>query len=142
MSTIDEVRSLAVQLPRSYEALVGDRVKFRVGRIVYLAFSRDETMMGFAFPKEEREDLVASEPEKFLMPVPSDMRYNWVVARLERIDDDEMREIVVDAWRMPEQQRMLKEWILTAKTYMHVDDWVALFREVGYTGDYYWFFFE
>jgi hypothetical protein len=98
--TIDEVRELALSLPRSYEALVRDRVKFRVGRIVYLAFSRDETMMGFAFPKEERAALVASEPEKFLLPKQSDMRYNWVVVRLGAIDHAEMREIVIDAWRM------------------------------------------
>ena len=77
-----------------------DRVKFRVGRIVYLAFSRDETMMGFAFPKEERDVLIASEPDKFLMPKPSDQRYNWVVVRLAAIDKAEMREIVHEAWRM------------------------------------------
>jgi hypothetical protein len=98
--TIDEVRELALSLPRSYEALVRDRVKFRVGRIVYLAFSRDETLMGFAFPKEEREALILSEPDKFLMPKPSDQRYNWVVVRLEAIDHQEMREIVTEAWRM------------------------------------------
>ena len=98
--TIEEVRELALSLPRSYEALVRDRVKFRVGRIVYLAFSRDETMMGFGFPKEEREALVDSEPDKFLMPKQSDMRYNWVVVRLAAIDAKEMRELVLDAWRM------------------------------------------
>jgi len=98
--TIDEVRELALSLPRSYEALVRERVKFRVGRIVYLAFSRDETLMGFAFPKEERDALIASEPEKFLMPPPSDQRYNWVVVRLAAIDETEMRELVLDAWRM------------------------------------------
>ena len=100
MVTIDDVRALALTLPRSYEALVRDRVKFRVGRIVYLAFSRDETMMGFAFPKIEREALVASEPDKFMMPKQSDMRYNWVVVRLAMIDDPEMHEIVTEAWRM------------------------------------------
>ena len=98
--TIDDVRGLALTLPRSYEALVRDRVKFRVGRIVYLAFSRDETLMGFAFPKEERQALVESEPDKFLMPPKSDLRYNWVVVRLDAIDADEMRELVLDAWRM------------------------------------------
>jgi hypothetical protein len=98
--TIDDVRELALGLPRSYEALVRDRVKFRVGRIVYLAFSRDEAIMGFAFPKEEREGLVASEPEKFLMPPTSDLRYNWVEVRLAAIDLREMRELVLDAWRM------------------------------------------
>lgn len=98
--TIDDVRTLAAALPRSYEALVRDRVKFRVGRIVYLTFSRDETLMGFAFPKEERAALVASEPDKFLMPKASDLRYNWVVVRLAAIDIQEMRGIVLEAWRM------------------------------------------
>ncbi|MFN2544175.1 MAG: MmcQ/YjbR family DNA-binding protein [Actinomycetota bacterium] len=100
MVTIDDVRELALSLPRSYEALVRDRVKFRVGRIVYLAFSRDETQMGFAFPKEEREGLAASDPEKFLMPGTADLRYNWVVVRLNAIEEDEMHELVLDAWRM------------------------------------------
>lgn len=106
MVTIEDVRELALSLPRTEEALVRDRVKFRVGRIVYLAFSRDESLMGFAFPKEEREALIASEPEKFLMPKPSDQRYKWVVVRLAAIDEREMREIVLDAWRMVVPKRV------------------------------------
>ena len=100
MITIEDVREVTLGLPRSYEAFVRGRVKFRVGRIVYLAFSRDQTLMGFAFPKEEREWLVGTEPEKFMMPRESDLRYNWVVVRLSAIDDVEMREIVLDAWLM------------------------------------------
>jgi hypothetical protein len=106
MTTIHAVRELALSLPRAYEAMVRDRVKFRVGRIVFLAFSRDETLMGFGFPKEEREALVASEPEKFMMPKPGDLRYNWLVVRLDAIDDEEMREIVLDAWRMAVPKRV------------------------------------
>jgi hypothetical protein len=106
MATIDDVRRLALSLPRTHEALVRDRVKFRVGRIVYLAFSRDETVMGFAFPKEEREALVSSEPSTFKMPSPSDLRYNWVDVRLDAIDDIEMEEIVIDAWRMVVPKRV------------------------------------
>ena len=100
MVTIDHVRALALTLPRSYEALVRDRVKFRVGQIVYLAFSRDETIMGFAFPKDERDALVAGEPDKFLLPGTSDLRYQWVCVRLAALDLEEMRELVLDAWRM------------------------------------------
>jgi hypothetical protein len=100
MVDVDEVRSYALTLPRTTEALVRDRIKFRVGRIVYLAFSRDETVMGFAFPKEEREALVRSEPAKFVMPERSDLRYHWVQVRLGAIDVAEMRELVFDAWRM------------------------------------------
>jgi hypothetical protein len=106
MATIEGVRELALSLPRSYEVLVRDRVKFRVGRIVYLAFSRDETLMGFAFPKEEREALVGSEPAKFLMPEQADLRYQWAVVRLSAIDDVEMREIVLEAWRMVVPKRV------------------------------------
>jgi hypothetical protein len=100
MVSLDDVRSVARRLPRSVEVLVSGRVKFRVGRLVYLAAARDETLLGFAFPKEEREGLVAFDPSKFLMPKPADMRYHWVVVRLGAIDYPEMAELVVDAWRL------------------------------------------
>jgi hypothetical protein len=104
--TIEDVRSLAMGLPRTTEALVRNRVKFRVGRIVYLAFSRDEAVMGFAYPKEEREALVESEPDKFMMPSRADLRYNWVLVRLAAIDATETRELVLDAWRMVVPKRV------------------------------------
>jgi len=110
MVTIDDVRAFAASLPRTTEALVRDRVKFRVGRIVYLAFSRDESIMGFGFPKDEREGLVASDPVKFLMPEPGDMRYHWVQVRLAAIDPVEMRELVLDAWRMCVPKRVAAEF--------------------------------
>jgi hypothetical protein len=96
--TVDDVREVARTLPRSYEAVVRGRLKFRVGQIVWIAFSRDEERMGFAFPKDWREVLIGSDPEKFLMPEPSDLRYNWAVVRLAAIDHEEMRELVLDAW--------------------------------------------
>jgi hypothetical protein len=100
MATIEGVRELALSLPRSYEALIRGRVKFKVGRIVYVAFSHDEELMGFGFPKEEREAIIEAEPDKFVMPKTADLRYNWLVVRLAAVDDDEMRELVLDAWRM------------------------------------------
>jgi hypothetical protein len=104
--TIEEVRSFALQLPRTSEAVVRQRVKFRIGRIVYLAFSRDETVMGFAFPKEWREALVDSEPDKFMLPSQSDLRYNWVLVRLASIDAREMRELVLEAWQLVVPKRV------------------------------------
>ncbi len=100
MITVDDVRAVARRLPRSYEAVVADRIKFRVGRIVYLAFSRDETVMGFAFPKEERASLVAAEPDVFRLPGISDLRYNWVECHTAALDEPRLRDIVIDAWRM------------------------------------------
>jgi hypothetical protein len=96
----DAVRRVALVLPRSYEVQVRGRWKFRVKQIVYCAFSRDEQDIGFGFPKAERDGLIASDPETFFLPPTSDLRYQWVCAHLDRLDDDEMREFVIDAWRM------------------------------------------
>ena len=111
MVTAQDVRRIALGLPRAYEALVRDRVKFRVGRIVFLAISPDEELLGFGFPKEERAALVASEPEKFLMPVRSDERYNWVRLRLAKIDEAELRELIVDAWRICVPKRIAEAYL-------------------------------
>jgi len=98
--TLEQVRALAMTLPRTTEGLVRGRVKFRVGRIVYASVSPDEERLGFGFPREERAALVASRPDTFMMPLPSDERYQWVRARLAALDVDELRELLVDAWCM------------------------------------------
>lgn len=106
MVTIEQVRAIARELPQSEEHLIRDRVKFRVGRIVYLAFSRDEKVMGFGFPREERAALVEAEPAKFHLPRASDMRFHWVQVWLHAIDEPELREIVIEAWRMVVPKRV------------------------------------
>jgi hypothetical protein len=108
--TVGEVREFAAALPRTTEGVVQGRLKFRVGRIVYLDFSHDETVMGFAFPKEWREVLIGSDPEKFLMPRHSDLRYNWACVRLAAIDAPEMRELVLDAWAMVVPKKVVDEY--------------------------------
>ena len=50
--------------------------------------------------------------------------------------------VMNDAWRNDREKEAMLAWNLTALTYMHVDDWRALFDDVGYTGDYYWFIAE
>jgi hypothetical protein len=100
MITVDDVRRITASLPRSYEVVVRDQIKFRVGQIVFVAFSRDETVMGVGFPKEERAAMVEAEPDKFMLPRKSDMRYNWIHVRLDAIDLEELRELVIDGWRM------------------------------------------
>ena len=97
---VDEVRRLAMSLPGTTEHLIRDRVKFRVKQLVYVAFSRDETLMGFGYPKDLRADLVATRPDTFQLPTTSDLRYNWVVAHLSELDAQEMVELVTDAWTM------------------------------------------
>ena len=108
--TVEDVRRIAAPLPRAYEVLVRDRVKFRVGSIVWLAFSRDETQMGFAFPREERAALVESEPDVFFLPGEVDLRYQWVEAWTEALDADRLPEIVLDAWAMVVPKSVSAPW--------------------------------
>src|SRR3954451_5243370 len=100
MAVMDDVRPLGAELERSYPVYVRGRLKFRVKQIVYVAFSLDESVMGFAYPKEERAALVLSRPHTFHLPEASDLRFNWVQADLATLEPTEARELVVDAWRM------------------------------------------
>ena len=108
--TLEKIRAVALGLPRTHEGEVRGRVKFYVGRIVYLAFARDETMMGFAFPKEWRDALVEQEPDKFRLPDESDLRYNWAVVRMAAIDATELRELVIDAWAFVVPKRVADDY--------------------------------
>jgi hypothetical protein len=115
MITADQIRAIALGLPRTYESLIGDRIKFKVGRIVYLSLSPDETSMGFAYPKEERAALVTAAPEKFQLPVRSDERYNWARVRLAAVDEVELRELIVDAWCMAVPKSVAAQYLAAGK---------------------------
>ena len=108
---MDDVRAIAMSLPRTFEHLIRDHVKFRVGRIVYASVSPDEERLGFGFPRDERAALVASRPETFMMPLPSDERYRWVRARLAALDVDELRELLIDAWCMVMPKTIAASWL-------------------------------
>jgi ubiquinone/menaquinone biosynthesis C-methylase UbiE len=47
--------------------------------------------------------------------------------------------ITVDAWHNDEEKKRMLSWNLTALTYMHVDDWKFLFKQINYNRDYFWF---
>ncbi|AEA23096.1 hypothetical protein Psed_0841 [Pseudonocardia dioxanivorans CB1190] len=112
MAVVEDVRPLGAGLARSYEVYVRGRLKFRVGQLVYVAFSLDGSGMGFASPREERAGLVASDPRRFRLPSASDMRFNWVEADLAVLDAAEARELVVDAWRMVVPQKLSRAYDL------------------------------
>lgn len=100
MVTADDVREVGLALPRAYESFTGGRYKLKVRQIVFVGFSRDETDMGFGYPREARDGLIESDPATFFLLPQRDLRYQWVCAHLDRLDAEEMRELVTDAWRM------------------------------------------
>ncbi len=100
MVTADDVREVGLALPRTYEFFTGGRYKLKVRQIVYVGFARDETTMGFGYPRDARDGLIESDPATYFLPPARDLRYQWVCAHLDRLDPEEMRELVTDAWRM------------------------------------------
>ena len=110
MASVDQVLAVARGLPRSYEVWVYGQRKFRVGSIVWLAFSKDETVLGIGFPKEWRAIVVEAEPRKFMLPRESDLRFNWIHARLAALDHAEMQDLVLDAWKMVVPKKVAREY--------------------------------
>ena len=47
--------------------------------------------------------------------------------------------VTVDAYRNEEERERMMKWNLTARTILSDSEWVGLFAEAGYKGDYYWF---
>jgi hypothetical protein len=111
MVTLADVRAVAISLPRTSEHLIGEYVKFRVGKIVYASVSPDETTMGFGFPKDERDALIAAEPAKFSLPRLSDQRFHWVAGQMSEISPAELRELITDAWRMCVPQKVIAAYL-------------------------------
>jgi hypothetical protein len=104
--TVEDVRACALSLPRTEEHLIRDYVKFRIGRIVYATVSPDESILGVAFPREERPAMLAAEPDRFLLERSSDARYNWIDVRMSMLTAAEARELITDAWRMVVPKRL------------------------------------
>ena len=107
--TEEDIFSYGLTLPRSTEGVVRGRRKLYVGRIVYVAIDR-EGIVGFGHPREWREALVSSDPDKFLMPTGGDLRYQWVCARMDKLEVPEMRDFVLDAWAMCVPKKVLAEY--------------------------------
>jgi hypothetical protein len=59
-------------------------------------------------PKEERDELVLAEPEKFWI-ADHEAQFAWVRARLDALEDEgELRDILADSWRQAAPTRLLE----------------------------------
>jgi hypothetical protein len=99
MITSDEVRRIALSLPQTTEKIAWSMPTFRVAGKMFATLPEDETSMAVRCPKEERDELVLAEPEKFWI-AGHEAGFAWVRVRLAALEDlDELRDILVDSWR-------------------------------------------
>lgn len=107
----DDVRREALALPETSEKFTWNAPTFRVRDKIFAALSEDDTSVAFRCPREERGELISSEPDKFFMRAGHDDNYDWIRAHLGAVDDvEELRAMLLDAWRMTAPKRVIKAY--------------------------------
>ncbi|MCM1969412.1 MmcQ/YjbR family DNA-binding protein [Streptomyces sp. G1] len=111
--TAEDVRKIALSLPGSSEKLAWGMPTFRVGGAdgkggkIFAALGDDDTSIGVKCPREDREELIAAEPEKFFIRPGHDDNYAWLRVRLAAVEDAaELRSILTDSWRQAAPKRL------------------------------------
>ncbi|MBW8092197.1 MmcQ/YjbR family DNA-binding protein [Streptomyces hygroscopicus subsp. hygroscopicus] len=108
MTTADDVRSIALSLPQTTEKIAWSMPTFRVAGKMFATLPEDETSMAVRCPKEEREELVLAEPEKFWV-AGHEAGSAWVRVRLAALEDlAELRDILLDSWRQAAPASLLE----------------------------------
>ncbi|MGW7332757.1 MmcQ/YjbR family DNA-binding protein [Streptomyces sp. NPDC054840] len=107
-TTAQDVRMIALSLPDSSEKLAWGMPTFRVGGKIFVSLADDDTSIGVKCPKEERAELIASEPEKFFLRAGHDDNYAWIRVRLAAVRNaTELRSILTDSWLQAAPQRLI-----------------------------------
>ncbi|MFI6104212.1 MmcQ/YjbR family DNA-binding protein [Streptomyces sp. NPDC051310] len=119
MATADDVRRIALSLPGAAEKLSWGMPTFRAGGPggrIFASLDEDDRVMGVKCPQEEREELIAAEPDKFFLRAGHDDAYAWLRVRLAALDDEEeLRSILVDSWRQAAPRKLLDAHPETAR---------------------------
>ncbi|WP_328301874.1 MmcQ/YjbR family DNA-binding protein [Streptomyces sp. NBC_00435] len=113
-TTAEDVRTIALSLPGSSEKLAWGMPTFRVGGTdgksgkIFVALGDDDTSIGVKCPKEDREELIGAEPEKFFIRAGHDDNYAWLRVRLAAVEDAaELRSILTDSWLQAAPKRLI-----------------------------------
>ncbi|WP_405486986.1 MmcQ/YjbR family DNA-binding protein [Streptomyces sp. NBC_00096] len=116
-TTAEDVRKIALSLPGSSEKLAWGMPTFRVGGAdgqsgksgkIFAALADDDTSIGVKCPKEDREELIEAEPEKFFIRPGHDDNYAWLRVRLAAVEDAaELRSILTDSWLQAAPKRLI-----------------------------------
>lgn len=99
MPDAEDVRRIALSLPDTTEKIAWGMPTFRVAGKMFATLPEDETSMAVRCPKEERDELVLAEPEKFWI-AGHEAQFAWVRVRLAALEDEtELRDVLADSWR-------------------------------------------
>ncbi|NBM16023.1 MmcQ/YjbR family DNA-binding protein [Streptomyces sp. GC420] len=107
MTTAADVRRIALSLPDTSERLAWGMPTFRVAGKMFATLGDDDASMGVKCPREERAELIASEPDKFFLREGHDDAFAWIRVRLGALEDEEeLYAILLDSWRQAAPRRL------------------------------------
>jgi hypothetical protein len=102
----DTVRRFALTLPEAEERETWEAATFRVRSKIFMMFSEQERHAWVKSTHDEQRALVAADPGTFFVP-PYVGPSGWVGVVIRTVDPDEMRELVLEAWRLTAPKRLL-----------------------------------
>lgn len=100
------VRRFALSLPEAEERETWETATFRVRGKIFMMFSERERHAWIKSVHDEQRALVAMDAEAWFAP-PYVGPSGWVGAVLSKADGDEVRELVVEAWRLTAPKRLV-----------------------------------
>jgi hypothetical protein len=111
MATEDDVRRIALSLPETVEKPWYGTPGFRVKDKGFLRIrsNAEGGLVVFVADVAEKEMLLESDPEKFFTQPHYD-GYPAVLVNLAAIDVDELKELIIDSWRLKAPKRVLKDY--------------------------------
>jgi len=107
--TGEAARRLALGFPEAVEKETWGHPTFRVRDKMFMAMDEDGTSVTVKASKEAQAALVGSEPETFSVPAYVG-QHGWVAVRLDRVDREELAELIDEAWRMTAPKRVVKAY--------------------------------
>ncbi|MFH9011450.1 MmcQ/YjbR family DNA-binding protein [Streptomyces sp. NPDC017943] len=108
MPDAEDVRRIALSLPDTTEKAAWNMPTFRVAGKMFATLPEEETSIAVRCPKEERDELVLAEPDKFWI-ADHESSFAWVRARLDALEgEEELRDILADSWRQAAPTRLLE----------------------------------
>jgi hypothetical protein len=111
MPTFDDVRTIAMALPEAEEILTWETdVTFRVRKKIFAIGGDESESVSIKATPLTQSELIDRDPDAF-RPSAYVGRFGWVTVDLRRIDDDLLRALLVEAWRMTAPKRLAAGYV-------------------------------
>jgi hypothetical protein len=108
MTTAAQMRKIALSLPEVEEKSHFGKPDFRVKNKIFSGLSEDGRQATLKLPSAVQVPLVKKRPETFSFAAGAWGRSGWTLVALGRIEREELRALVVEAWRLTAPKKLVQ----------------------------------